>query len=325
MTYSIVARDPQTGQMGVAVQSHYFSVGSLCPWAEAGVGAVATQSMVDPAYGPLGLGLMRAGKTAQGALASLVAGDPGQAVRQVAMVDVNGQTAAHTGDKCIQMAGHTSLSSGGSQLLAQPSHIDRPLLPPRTPPGTSFSVQANMMLKDTVWDAMAAGYASGDGDLADRMLAALFAAEAQGGDIRGRQSAAMIVVTAESTGRPWVDTVLDLRVEDHPEPLQELQRLLEMKRAYLRAGAADKALENGDMESALLEFAAAQQAMADNPELKFWHAVALAFGGRVDEAMPLFKDVFESDSNWAELLRRLPAAGLVPEDRQLIELVTSGY
>lgn len=299
MTYSIVARDVESGQMGVAVQSHYFSVGSLCPWAEAGVGAVATQSLVDPAYGPLGLGLMRAGKTAQTALSSLIAGDEGQAVRQVAMVDATGQIAAHTGDKCIQMAGHTT--------------------------GDSYSVQANMMLKDTVWDAMSAGYASADGDLADRMLAALFAAEVQGGDIRGRQSAGMIIVAAQSTGRPWADTVFDLRVEDHPEPLQELQRLIEMKRAYLRAGAADQALEKGDMESALAEFAAAQQAMTGNPELKFWHAVALAFKGRVDEALPLFKEVFEADANWAELLRRLPAAGLVPDDQAIIELVTSGY
>ena len=299
MTYSIVARDPQSRQMGVAVQSHYFSVGSLCPWAEAGVGAVATQSLVDPSYGPLGLDLMRAGKTAQAALASLIAGDEGQAVRQVAMVDSKGQIAAHTGEKCIQMAGHTI--------------------------GDGYSVQANMMLKETVWGAMSISYASAEGDLADRMLAALFAAETQGGDIRGRQSAAMIVVVGESTGRPWVDTLFDLRVEDHPDPLHELQRLLEMKRAYLRAGAADQALEKGDMESALGEFAAAQQAMGGNPELKFWHAVALAFKDRVDEAMPLFKEVFEADSNWAELLRRLPAAGLVPDDKQLIALVTSGY
>lgn len=298
MTYSIVARDSQSGQMGVAVQSHYFSVGSLCPWAEAGVGAVATQSLVDPAYGPLGLDLMRAGKTAQAALASLIAGDEGQAVRQVAMVDSRGQIAAHTGAKCIQMAGHTI--------------------------GESYSVQANMMLKETVWDAMSTSYAAAEGDLADRMLAALFAAETQGGDIRGRQSAAMILVAGESTGRPWVDTLFDLRVEDHPDPLHELQRLLEMKRAYLRAGAADQALEKGDMESALGDFAAAQQAMASNPELKFWHAVALAFKGRVDEAMPLFKEVFEADSNWAELLRRLPAAGLVPDDKELIERVISG-
>lgn len=299
MTYSIVARDVESGQMGVAVQSHYFSVGSLCPWAEAGVGAVATQSLVDPAYGPLGLDLMRAGKTAQAALASLIAGDEGRAVRQVAMVDSTGLVAAYTGDKCIQMAGHTI--------------------------GEGYSVQANMMLKETVWDAMSDGYASAEGDLADRMLAALFAAETQGGDIRGRQSAAMIVVAGDSTGRPWVDTLFDLRVEDHPEPLQELERLLEMKRAYLRAGAADQALERGDLESALSEFAAAQQAMADNPESKFWHAVALAFKGRVEEAMPFFKEVFEADPNWAELLRRLPAAGLVPDDKKLIALVTFGY
>ncbi len=187
-TYSIVARDSDTGQLGVAVQSHYFSVGSVVTWAEAGVGAVATQSLSDPAYGKLGLDLMRAGKGASDTLAGLVASDSMQAVRQVAMVDAHGQVAAHTGQFAIAEAGHIT--------------------------GDAFSVQANMMLKNSVWPAMAEAYRGAKGELVDRFLVALDAAEAEGGDIRGRQSAAILIVEAKSTGRPWVDTIFDLRVDD---------------------------------------------------------------------------------------------------------------
>ena len=198
-TYSIVARDAATGEMGVAVQSHWFSVGSIVSWAEAGVGAVATQSFVDPAYGPLGLEIMRNGKSAQQALDGLLASDPGLAVRQVAMVDAKGNVAAHTGKKCIPSAGHIA--------------------------GEQFSVQANLMVNDAVWPAMAKAYREAKGELADRMLAALDAAQAAGGDIRGKQSAAILIVSGTPTGKSWVDRKMDLRVEDHPEPLKELRRL----------------------------------------------------------------------------------------------------
>jgi len=201
-TYSIVARDSATGELGVAVQSHWFSVGAVVPWAEAGVGAVATQSFIDPSYGALGLDLMRAGKSAPEALAALLAADAQRDVRQVGMVDARGRVARHTGRLCIPAAGDQA--------------------------GAQYVVQANLMERATVWPAMARAFEAATGDLAERLMAALEAAEAEGGDIRGRQSAALLVVKAHSTGRPWADRRFDLRVEDHPEPLPELRRLLRL-------------------------------------------------------------------------------------------------
>ena len=224
-TYSIVARDPATGELGVAVQSHWFSVGSVVTWAEPGVGAVATQSFVEVSYGPLGLELMQAGKTAEQALAALLAADPHPQVRQVAMVDRHGNVAAHTGDSCIAAAGHQT--------------------------GEQYSVQANLMERDTVWGAMARAYESAEGDLAERLMASLEAAEAEGGDIRGRQSAAILVVPAAGEGRPWRETVVDLRVEDHPRPLAELRRLLRVHRAYQHMNRGDERMAAEDMPGAL--------------------------------------------------------------------------
>ncbi|MDZ7360896.1 MAG: DUF1028 domain-containing protein [candidate division KSB1 bacterium] len=296
-TYSIVARDPATGQLGVAVQSHWFSVGSLVTWAEAGVGAVATQSFVDPAYGPLGLELMRAGKTAKQALEGLLKSDPGEAVRQVAMIDVEGNVAAHTGDKCIPGAGHII--------------------------GDNFSVQANLMLNDKVWPAMAEAYKKTNGDLADKMLAALDAAQAVGGDIRGQQSAAILIVSGTSTGRPWVDRVMELRVEDHPEPLKELRRLVQVHRAYQHMNAGDLAIEKGDVDGALREYGAAQKMMPDNLEMTYWTAVSLVNAGRLDESLPLFKKVFAGDPNWAELTPRLPKVDLLKVDEAQLQKILS--
>jgi len=291
-TYSIVARDAATGEMGVAVQSHWFSVGRIVAWAEAGVGAVATQSFVDPAYGPLGLDMMRAGKSAEEALGAIVATDAGRDVRQVAMVDARGQVAAHTGAKAIQGAGH---------IL-----------------GDQYSVQANMMLNDTVPAAMAQAFERAQGDLAERMLAALDAAEAVGGDVRGKQSAAILIVKAESTGRPWADRVMELRIEDHAEPLVELRRLVTIHRAYEHMNRGDLALEHDDVEAAVREFSSAQALFPENPEMKFWHAVALVNVGRVAQSLPLFAAVFARDRNWVTLLQRLPAAGLLPDDQELM-------
>jgi len=287
-TYSIVARDSATGEMGVAVQSHWFSVGPLVPWAEAGVGAVATQSFVDPAYGPLGLELMRAGKSAPQALASLLASDAAPQVRQVAMIDAKGNVAAHTGAKCIPAAGHTT--------------------------GEQFSVEANLMLNDLVWPAMAKAYRETKGDLADRMVAALDAGQAAGGDIRGRQSAAIIVVKGISTGQPWKDRKMDLRVEDSPEPLKELRRLVGVQRAYEHENAGDLAVEKNDVEGALREYSTAERMLPDNIEMKYWHAVALVNVGRLDESLPIFKAVFTADPNWIELTRRLPKVDLLHVD-----------
>jgi uncharacterized Ntn-hydrolase superfamily protein len=291
-TYSIVARDPETGEMGVAVQSHWFSVGAVVPWAEAGVGAVATQSFVDPSYGKLGLELMRVGRSAPEALAGLLSADSASQVRQVAMVDASGRVAAHTGDKCITAAGHVM--------------------------GEGFSVQANMMEKDTVWPAMARAYRETKGDLAERMLAALEAAEAQGGDIRGKQSAALIVVSGKSTGRSWVDRKFDLRVEDNPLPLKELRRLVTLQRAYNLMNEGDLAIERKDTEAALKAYSAAEALAPGNAEMVFWHAVSLVNVGKVDEAVPLLQKTYKMDPRWKELLKRLPKSGLLPEDPKLM-------
>lgn len=297
-TYSIVARDSATGQLGVAVQSHWFSVGSLVTFAEAGVGAVATQSFIDPAYGPHGLALMRAGKTAHEALRGLIAADATPDVRQVAFVDAKGNVAVHTGKLAIEAAGHHT--------------------------GRGYSVQANMMLKSTVPAAMARAYESSRGDLAERLLASLEAAQAEGGDIRGSQSAAILIVSGTSTGRPWADKLFDLRVEDNPRPVAELRRLVTLARAYQHMNAGDDAMTRGDIQGALREYATAAQMAPDsltNGEMPFWHAVTLVGLGKVDDALPLFRRAFAQDENWRELVRRLPKAGQLPNDPALIKRI----
>lgn len=294
-TYSIVARDPRTGQLGVAVQSHWFSVGPLVPWIEAGVGAVATQSFVEVSYGPLGLDLMRGGKSAPQALKALLAVDPQREVRQVAVIDARGGVAVHTGKTCISQAGHIV--------------------------GDQFSCQANLMLKNTVWKAMAEAYQSTSGDLVDRLLAALQAAEREGGDIRGRQSAAIVVVSGKPSGQSWKDRIVDLRVEDHPDPVSELKRLVKVHRAYEHMNKGDEYVAEGDIEAALREYKTAEKMLPDNMEMVFWHAATLASLGRVEEALPLFKKVFEADDNWAILVPRLPPAGLLPDEPELIERI----
>jgi uncharacterized Ntn-hydrolase superfamily protein len=293
-TYSIVARDPSTGEMGVAVQSHWFSVGSIVTWAEAGVGVVATQSLVDPAYGPKGLDLMRQGMAAPKALAQLVAADAGRNGRQVAMVDATGAVDAYTGPGAIAAAGH---------------HV-----------GAQYSVQANMMGKPSVWPAMAKAFESTTGTLADRLIAALEAAEREGGDVRGRQSAALIIVKAKGTGKPWVggDRTFDLRVDDHPQPVAELKRLVRLQNAYTHANRGDELMTEKKVEEALKEYAASARIAPEIVELPFWQAVTLASIGKEAEAAPIFTAVFAKEPIWAELLERLPAAGLFPDDKALI-------
>ena len=279
-TYSIVARDSDTGQLGVAVQSHYFAV-FLVAWAGAGVGAVATQAFGDPAYGQLGLDLMRAQKSAPDALAGLLAADPMKEVRQVAMIDAQGRVAAHTGSITIPEAGHIV--------------------------GDGFSVQANMMLKNTVWPAMAEAYRGAKGELVDRLLAALDAAEAEGGDIRGRQSAAIRIVEPKSTGRPWIDTTFDLRVDDAAEPLVEIRRLVAVRRAYIHMRLANEAAQRSDLETTECEFTAAERLIGDNPEMRYWHAIALLGLGKIDDGLAILREVGRRDRNWIELTLRLPA------------------
>ena len=296
-TYSIVARDSVTGEIGVAVQSHWFSVGALVPWAEAGVGAVATQSFVDPRYGPLGLELMRLGRSAPEALRALVGSDADSAVRQVAMIDAQGRVAAYTGGRAIRAAGQ---------------HV-----------GVHYSVQANLMEKPTVWPAMARAFESAKGDLAERLLAAIEAAEREGGDIRGRQSAAILIVKPTSSGKPWAgaDRLFDLRVDDQPAPLVELRRLVRLQRAYNRANRGDELMSEQKVEAALKEYAAAAEIAPEIVELPFWHAVTLASIGREAEAAPIFRSVFAKEPVWADLVPRLPASGLLPDDKALIDRI----
>jgi len=294
-TFSIVARDPATGDFGVAVQSHWFQVGPHVPWAEAGAGAVATQSFVKIDYGPRGLQLMKEGKSAQEALDLLLSQDPEKDVRQVAMVDGQGRVAAWTGPKCIAAAGHQT--------------------------GAGYSVQANLMDKPTVWPAMARAFEAAKGDLAERMLAALDAAQAEGGDIRGRQSAALIVVRGKSSGEPWQDRLVDLRVDDHPEPLAELRRLLNLHRAYDEMNQGDDAVAKNDVSAAVRHYTRASELAPDIAELPFWQAVSLFVAGQEDKALAVFKDVFAREDRWVRLVPRLPASGLLPDDPKKIEKI----
>jgi uncharacterized Ntn-hydrolase superfamily protein len=291
-TYSIVARDPATGELGVAVQSHWFSVGSIVTWAEAGVGAVATQSFVEPSYGPLGLEAMRKGESPVAALRRLAAADPHPEVRQVAFVDARGRVAAHTGKSCIPGAGHVT--------------------------GEGYSVQANLMLTDDVPQAMSRAYESAEGALAERLLAALRGAQQAGGDIRGKQSAAILVVRARASEKPWTDRLIDLRVEDHDHPLEELGRLLRLHRAYEMMNRGDEAMAAGEMERALSEYAAAEAMFPGNDEFIFWHAVTLVTNDRVEQALPLFDRAFRMNPNWKLLVPRLPGVGQLPDDEDLI-------
>jgi len=294
-TYSIVAFDEETGELGVAVQSHWFSVGFLVPWAKAGVGAVATQSFVKVDYGPEGLNRMKNGQSAEEALNSLLAEDEGEAVRQVAMIDVKGSVAAHTGTKCIYAAGH--------QI------------------GKNYSVQANLMEKETVWPSMANAFERSNGDLAEKMMAALEAAEAEGGDIRGKQSAAMLIVSGNPTGIPWKDVVMDIRVDDHAEPLKELKRLIRIHRAYQHANKGDHYLELEEIEKALVEYEKASEFYPENPELPYWSAVTLASKGNLEQALPIFRDVFQKEPRLRILTPRLVNSGLLPNDPALIEAI----
>lgn len=294
MTYSIVARDLKTGEFGVAVQSHYFQVGPVVPWARSGVGAVATQSQVNVSFGPLGLGFLQAGYTAGETLKALLAADPGAENRQVAVVDAAGTVAAHTGARCIPAAGHVI--------------------------GDGFSCQANLMEKDTVWDSMATAFTATTGLLAERLMAALEAAENEGGDIRGKQSAAMLVVSGTPTGKSWEERVVDLRVEDSPEPLPELRRLLRIRRAYMLDTEADHLEEAGDREGARSKRIEAFNLAPDMIELRFWAGLGMAEAGDIDGGCELIAEAVRKDERWLETIRRLvPVHRLPAETARAIE------
>lgn len=294
-TFSIVARDEATGDLGVAVQSHWFSVGSVVSWAEAGVGAVATQSLVNVSLGRKGLDLMKQGKTAQQAMDILLAEDDGREFRQVAMVDINGNVAVHTGSKCIADAGHVK--------------------------GDNYSVQANMMLNKTVWPAMSQAFEAAKGPLAERMVAALRAAQDAGGDIRGQQSAAILVVKGKATGNIWQDRMIDLRVEDHDNAVDEIARVLRVYRAYEHMNEGDLAIEHGDEKKALEEYGAAQNMFPENIEMRYWSAVSLVNIGKTEEALPMFKKIFSEDPNWIELTRRIYMNAMLDTDEATLNRI----
>ncbi|PKK83785.1 MAG: Zn-dependent protease [candidate division Zixibacteria bacterium HGW-Zixibacteria-1] len=293
-TFSIVCYDSATGQFGAAVQSHWFKVGDVI-WLEPGIGAVATQSLVEFSYGPLGLAMMRNGKSAEQALEGLLVSDPDNAVRQVAMIDKNGVVATHTGGKCIAEAGH---------LI-----------------GKNYSVQTNLMRNATVWPAMAKAFENSEGDLADKMMAALEAAQNEGGDIRGKQSAAMVVVSGTPTGMPWKDRLIDIRVDDSPEPLVELRRLLNISRAYEHMDKGDIYITEKDFVRAKEEYMKASEMAPGNPEVLFWYAATLVTAGEVESSLPIFKQVFLIDESWRELVPRLVDAELLPDDREIIDRI----
>jgi uncharacterized Ntn-hydrolase superfamily protein len=287
MTYSIVARDPATDELGVAVQSHWFSVGPIVPWARPGVGAVATQANAEVSYGPRALELLESGLDAEATLAQLVKEDSGSAGRQVAVVDASGAVAVHTGHSAIAFAGHLT--------------------------GEGVSCQANMMVSELVWPAMLQSYESSSGSLTDRLLAALDAAEAQGGDARGRQSAAILVVPAE--GNRW-DTVVSLRVEDDPDPLVELRRLVKLHNAYAIAGEADELVNEGRHDEAGRLYQRASELAPDNHELLFWAGLGAAQAGDLETGVARVRGAIAAHAPWRQLLERLPAdvapsAGLV--------------
>ena len=276
-TYSIVARDPASGQFGVAVQSHWFSVGPLVPWARAGVGAVATQANVEVSYGPRALELLAAGTGAREALAGLVAADPGAAHRQVAVVDAAGGVGTHTGSSCVQFAGHVT--------------------------GAAVSCQGNLLSSEDVWPAMLAAFEASAGPLAGKLLTALDAGEVAGGDARGRQSAALVVVGA--TGEPW-EALVSLRVEDHPAPLVELRRLLELHEAYGLADAADRLAGEGRHAEAAEVYQRASALAPQNHELAFWSGLGLAQSGDMDAALERVRAAIEAHPGWRAILERLP-------------------
>ena len=294
-TFSIVARDPETGDLGVAVQSHYFSVGPIVPWAEPGVGAVATQSLVEVSYGPRGLQMMSSGRRAKQTLEELLSQDANKDVRQVAMIDSRGEVAAWTGKKCIPAAG------------------DRM--------GAQYSVQANLMSNPNVWPAMAIAYENTEGDLADRLLAALEAGQAAGGDIRGQQSAAIVIVKGKRSNKPWADRVMDLRVEDNPRPIAELKRLVKTWRAYRNVDQGDAYATEGKIEDAMKSYAEGARLAPGNDEIIFWQAASLWQLGREKEATPLFRKVFARDHRWVELVPRLVPAGLLKDDPESIKRI----
>jgi uncharacterized Ntn-hydrolase superfamily protein len=296
-TYSIVALDRKNNQMGVAVQSHWFSVGSVVPWAESGVGVVAVQSMASPSYGVLGLSMMRQGESPRKVLDILAKQDISPGGRQVAMINVKGELAVDTGPDCLPEAGHYV--------------------------GHDFSTQANLMRNDKVWKSMAESFESSEGELATRLLFALKSGQDAGGDIRGMQSAAILVVKTFPSGKSWEDKILELRVEDHPQPLKELERLMRLHKAYVHANRGDALSAMKKSAEAFVEYDLSVKMAPEVDELKFWKAVTLAANGRVNESIPIFRDAFKLNPDWKIFLKKLVNNSLYPITEEMYSKVTS--
>ena len=292
VTYSIVALDRDTGELGVAVQSRWLAAGAVVPWARPGVGAVATQSFVDARYGHAGIELLAGGRTPEAALAELIAADTDPGVRQVGMVDATGRTAAHTGSDCVAAAGHLT--------------------------GSGVTVQANMMERATVWPAMLAAYEGADGDLADRLLAALRAAETEGGDVRGRQSAGLLVVPGSPDAKPW-DVRFDVRIDDHRDPLDELERLVSVARGYEALDEAFEALAVGEVEAAAAFTERAAALAPDDDQIRLWHAVTVFDAGDEARGRKLYRSALAVEPRAGEHLRRFAAAGQLPGRERLVD------
>lgn len=296
-TYSIVARDANTGEMAVAVQSHWFSVGTVVSWGEAGVGVIATQSFSNKSFGMRGVELLKQGNSPQESLDMLIGQDEGREFRQLAILDKQGRVATHTGTSCVDYAGHLN--------------------------GENFSVQANMMLNDKVVPAMEKAWKENNKmALAERMVAVLKAAQEAGGDIRGKQSAALIIVAPEATKEPWNDTTLNLRVDDSENPIKELERLLKVFRAYEHMNQGDLFVEKNEMKKAMEEYNAAMKMFPDNLEMQYWTAITLANDKHIERASKMLQNIYNKDGNWREVTRRLPKVGLLNvSEKDMKELV----
>jgi uncharacterized Ntn-hydrolase superfamily protein len=286
VTYSIVARDTDNGRLGVAAQSCYFALGSVLPWARAGVGAVATQSMVDPGYGPRCLDLLADGLPAPDALDRVRAADEGRDVRQVGLVDAAGRVASFTGALCIDHLSHAA--------------------------GDGYSAQANMMAGPGVCEAMAEAFEHATGGLANRLVAALVAAEGKGGDARGQMSAAVIVVEGARHDHPWEGVLTDVRVDHHPDPLTELARLVDVAEAYHLCDVAEAALMRGDAGAALSGAEAGLARLPDEGNLRLSYIAALVGVGRTDDAAREVQALVAERPSWEGILRAITERGLVP-------------
>jgi uncharacterized Ntn-hydrolase superfamily protein len=286
MTYSIIGRDPETGELGIAVQSRWFHAGQDLAWVEPGVGAVCTQAFTEPSYGLRGLELLREGRTPEDALQHLTAADDGRDVRQVAIVDGEGHFAQHTGARCVPAAGHTT--------------------------GSDCCAQGNMLASATCWNSMVEAFGATEGTLVDRLLAALEAAEREGGDARGRQAARVLVRRGQGTGTPWQDRVIDLQVVDHPEPIGELRRLVDVKHAYDHLGRAFELMGRNEVDAAVEEVDAAAALAPADDQIMFWRATLLLGTGRTDEASTAYRDAVRAHPGWPDFLHSCVEAGLVP-------------